>query len=282
MKIRFHKFFLSAATAASLGCAGSVWAAAEARFTGGGLIDQEVRPNDPMGVQDVVDAVPGMKGEGWLGPWRVSTNGCCGRKVIVNDGNPLNSGGPCLSVDLEMSPKWPCRQMYVVRTYDNLEAPSTFAFDLRLDSTRAFEWEEAFFLVACSATTGVGNLPAEISSEPVFPEDSHLIWAVRCGAGNWLVYNGSQGSDFDKSRYVDTGFPANEGDEYHFEVAMNPSGTWTVKIQNLTAKTSWQSKNLGLAGGDPLSKRGGAICFGGGNATASTHLAFSIDSLLIK
>jgi hypothetical protein len=283
MKIRFHKFLLSIiTTAASLSFTAPVWAAAEARFTDGGLIDQAVRPNDPMGVQDAVDAVPGMKGEGWLGPWRVATNGCCGRKVIVNDGNPLNSGGPCLSVDLEMSPKWPCRQMYVVRTYDNLEAPSSFAFDFRLDSTRAFESEEAFFLVACSATTGAGNLPSEISSEPFFPEDSHLIWAVRCGAGNWLVYNGSQGSDFDKSRYVDTGFPANEGDEYHFEVAMNPSGTWTVKIQNLTAKTSWQSKDLGLAGGDPFSKGGGAICFGGGNATASTHLAFSIDSLLIK
>jgi hypothetical protein len=88
MKIRFHKFLLSIiTTAASLSFTAPVWAAAEARFTDGGLIDQAVRPNDPMGVQDAVDAVPGMKGEGWLGPWRVATNGCCGRKVIVNDGN---------------------------------------------------------------------------------------------------------------------------------------------------------------------------------------------------
>jgi hypothetical protein len=268
-----------------LASGGTLWAGAQADFTDGGAIEQSATKTG-VEVSTSVDAVPGCPGNGWRTPWSVMANSGSMRKVEVSDVNPINGAGKHLSFEFSTVHKFPHRQMDIVRGYDGTVLPKTFAFDLRLDDTSLFKKENTFFAVAYEAR--FKSIPMEDFSQSIFPLDPNMLWAIRCQAGspNWWVYSGARDTDFDPSKFVDSGFPAVVGDVYHFEIKMDSDAlTWSVKINNLTKKTNYDSKDLKLSGPSGADLKASYISFGGGNVDGPAPdalLKFSLDTLVVN
>ncbi len=284
MNVKPRRISAFAIVAASLSCVGSLFAAADARFDDGGAIPQ-LQESEECAVTSSADAVPGRPGNGWLTAWGVNANSGSNRIAETTEVNPINGGGKYLSVEFSTAHKFPHRHLYIIRGYDAKVPPNRFVFDLRLDDISAFERENSFFVVAYS--TKFSPISHDDFSQHTFPQDANIYWGTRVqsGSSTWLAYNSSADGKFDLAKYTDTGFAAKTNDSYHFEITINTtSNTWTVKIENLSDKTSYQSKPLGL-GGSRLSPRVGYFSVGGGNIDGpaqSLFLKFSLDSLFIE
>jgi hypothetical protein len=271
---------------------GSLWLGAacnasaqevSAGFEAGGSLIQDQQ------VTEVVDGVPGAKGDGWLREWTVFSNGSSIRGADVLEEQPLDdASGKYLSYSFKTRHSTPLRQFYLARCVAiarwggiNFSAPYTVSFMVRPDDLSALQTPDAFLLI--TDTTSAGNCEQDKAGRP---QDGQMAWGIRIAtAGTWELYDGNKDDSFDVSRYKDTGVKAEVGKVYTITVTVQPAEqSWQAVIDS-GAETRYESPLLGTACADVTPRYGRWVMLGsclGNERYADRMIDFSLDNLTVK
>ncbi len=209
-----------------------------------------------------IDAYTGMAGDGWATAWGMTGNGSMTRSATVLSDNPLSGGGNYLQATGVAAHQSASRSMTVGRRYSGdsqvkLNEAHSVSFEYRLDSANM---ERIYFFDASSLTHSAEALGTTwlIRADPAGP-------ATGLSSGVFRLYYGP-GND---NRFSPTGFAFNTGDVYRFTINVTPAviaadSRWSVRIDNLTASTFWDSNDVrpdGLAFYTPQTSVGGYLNF---------------------
>jgi hypothetical protein len=216
----------------------------------------------------VVDAFPGVGGDGWSGPWGTTTNGITSVSGdVIESGDagfdPLAGGGNYLNA--QISETGGRAQGSVNRRYNDLTgvdlgAPHTIRLDFRVDSDLSdFNSGQRIALFD------------SILAEPITSSDD--TWAVSANDGSTWDFR-------DGNTPVDTGI-AVTNDLMRLLIDVDPvSAEYAATLTNVVTGQTFSQSGLGFRSG--ATTVGGRLHFAGRIDSGVGDLSLSIDSLVIS
>ncbi|MBN2024410.1 MAG: hypothetical protein JW809_16640 [Pirellulales bacterium] len=233
-----------------------------------------------------VDSYPGMAGDGWADAWTpVVTRGNL-TAAVVESGDDLGSGN---YLDIALTPTSATQTGAASvsrRYYDGIELaqPHAIEFKYRIDeditgsgSTFATSNDRyQLFDTASDRTTANATCSWIVGVYATGAKDAGYISEAMIG--HWVVFDGTNGSDFVAANQVDTTLVAQPGVVYDFKITIDPdSRTYSAWISDGTATFS----QGGLGWRTTAASVAGRVQFGCIGDTLADTRAWSMDAIKI-
>jgi len=230
----------------------------------------------------LVDAYPGMAGDGWANGWVVaSRDGGELSATVVEGGTPLMAdGGNYLTTT-------------ITTTADNGQATIGRSYaagiDVSKDHAIHFKYRIEEYLPT-NFTDALDAYKIFDYSSVRSSTTSSLPWLITGYAGDgflvpqdWLVYDGNYDNT---ATEIDTGIQLQQGVVYDFQIGISASTrTWDVRIENDITHAVYNSLDLnpdGLGFKGNWTTVGGTLNFNARTNDTADQRQFSIDGLVIS
>jgi len=224
----------------------------------------------------LVDAYPGMAGDGWSNGWDVaSRDGGLLVAAVTDAGVPMSvDGGNYLTTS-------------ITTTEDNGQATvgRSYAAGIDVSQDHAIHFKYRIEEYLPSAFTDALDAYKIFDYSSVRSSTaSSLPWLIAGYAddGSWVVYDGNYDTT---ATEIDTGIGLQQGVVYDFQIGIRASArTWDVRIENDTTHVVYNSLDLnpdGLGFKGNWTTVGGTLNFNARTNSTADQRQFSIDGLSI-